>query len=363
MTRVLAVRLAAFGALASGLVALSPTSAESQVRVPKWEIEFHGTFATANSAPANDSVKTTPQGPTFTLGDGTTPTRAVHSWYFGSGASLLNQVLGFRGLSEKLPALDSVAWPTAGRRPGVQAGARIARRMTEALWFEFSADLGLDPIGFAGEAKDRIEDTRAGFVTAFTALNNSTPTLTANPTITSTATVASGGHRLITTGVLQFRATAPGLKSYVLAGAGFTMPLGRPTSLELVGRYQLSTPGGAKFDETDTTILTYRSAASLVMVGGFGFIRELSSRSGFRAETRVLLGRSRLEVLLDTAPSTTTTTPTGAAILNSTNPGLQFTTNGLRTNLSAPALNDFSVVTATGFKMQWVISAGYFRRF
>jgi hypothetical protein len=349
-----------------GILAAFPAFAVAQVRAPvsgpKWEFEVHGAFATPTSA-ASGLTFVPGTGPAFTLGDGTTPSQAVTSWYFGHGATFLNQVLGLRGVKERVTALDANGWPLAGRRPGAQFGARIDGRITNTVWFEVTADFGLDPIGFDGAAKAEIEDTRASFVNAFTALNNSTLTLTGNPTVTSTATVKSGGRRLVTSGVVQYRGKGPGTRPYVLAGVGFAAPIGGATSLELAGRYQLATPSGAKFDETDTVVLEYRSSASFVFVTGAGFMRDLSKRAGYRVDVRVMFGRTDMEARLSTKPTVSLTTPTGAAILNSTSPGLQFATNGLRTNLSAPAVHDFVALTSSEQRFQWVISAGYFRRF
>ena len=344
------------------LVGLLPAVAESQVRVPKWEIEFHGSFATSfNSISGLD--QTPPAGPTFTMGDGSTTTREVHSWFFGSGASLLNQVLGLRGVSQRLTALDANGWPIAGYRPGPQVGARLARRVTNAIWIEFSVDLNLDPLGFDGDADNRIEATRASFESAFVALNNSTATLMPNPTITSTANVVSGGRRLSTTGVVQLRSSGQGIRTFLLGGAGFATPVGGGASLELVGRYQLTTPGGTLLDETDAVTLRYETGPSFLIVAGFGFMKDLSPRSGWRVETRVTFGRTELDAFLTTKPTITVTTPTGAVILNATNPGLQFASNGLRTNLSALPVSDFPVLDASGRTIQWVVSGGYYRRF
>jgi hypothetical protein len=372
MTPSVAVRFALTGCLTIGILAASPTPVQAQARtqtqgkvgVLKWEFEVHGAFATGYSAPEGQS-KGPSEGPSFTLGDGTTPSKAVTSWYFGSGASFLNQVLALRGIgiNDRVTALDSGGWPSAGRRPGVQFGARIARRVTNTIWIEISADLGLDPLGFDSDTEARIEQTRASFVSAFTALNNSTLTLMPNPTVTSTATVQSGGRRLVTSGVVQYRGTGTGTRPYVFAGVGLATPIGGATSLTLTGRYQFSTPGGAAFDETDAMVLRYHSTMSFVTVAGFGFMRDLSPRSGYRVETRVMFGTAHQDIRLDTEPVVTVTAPTGAAILNATSPGLQFATNGLRTNLSAQATRDFAALTANGKKLQWVISAGYFWRF
>jgi hypothetical protein len=231
------------------------------------------------------------------------------------------------------------------------------------MWIEFSADLGMEPLGFDAEALERIEDSRASFVTAFTALNNSTPTLMPNPTVSAAANVVSGGRRLVTTGAVQFRAPGTGLRPFAVVGAGIMTPIGGDTTLELVGQYRLSTPSGNVFDETDRMILRYRTSSSFVVLAGLGYTGDLSPRSGWRAELRVMFGSLALETTLDTQPEISVTTPTGAAILNGTNPGLQFATNGLRTNLSAPALQGFAALSASGRTTVWVASGGYYWRF
>ena len=339
-----------------------PPAKPAKPRVPSWEVEVHASFAIPSGS-MSGTDQTPPQGPAFTLGDGSTPSRLVHSWLFGPGAALLNQVLQLRGLPQRIVGLDSSGWPVATYQPGLQAGGRVLRRLTDKLWLEFSADLALNPLGFDDEANSRIEETRASFVSAFTALNNSTPTLMPGATISAVANVSGGGRQLVTTGAVQFRASGTGLRPYLLGGAGFMVPIGPAASLELSGRYELTTPGGTVLAETDRTILRYSASPSFVVVAGFGFMRDLSPRSGWRAELRLLTGATNLEVRLDTDPIIAVSSPTGAAILNGTSPGLQFANNGLPTNLSAPPIKDFAAVDANGRTTQWILSGGYFWRF
>src|SRR6188768_2858516 len=139
--------------LACALAVLLPVVATAQAPAkpkppkkpsgPQWEISFNGGFATGTSTPAG--VSTTPSaGETFTMADGLTPTRAVSSWYFGDGASLLNQVLQLRGITTRLDALQTPDWPGARRASGVQAGVRIARHVKGGVWLEGGIDVGFD---------------------------------------------------------------------------------------------------------------------------------------------------------------------------------------------------------------------------
>jgi hypothetical protein len=345
----------------AAMLGLLPASAHGQIRVPNWEVEIHGSFA-ASIDSLTGLDKAPPGGQAFTLADGTTQSRAVNSWFFGAGAGFLNQVLALRGVSARIASLGS-PWPVASYKPGMQVGARVARRVTDSVWLEFSANFGLDTLGFDAGGEDQIEAARASFVTAFTALAASTPTLLPAPTVSATASLRSGGRRLAVTGVVQYRGTGRGFQPFILGGAGFAIPVGRPTTVSLVGHYELTTPGGATFDETDTVTLRYHASKSFVIVTGFGYMGPLSARSGVRMEARMQFGRVGFDALLDAQPSVNATSPFGAAILNSTNPGLQFATNGLRPNLSAPPVAGFPALTAGGRQTQWIISAGYYRRF
>ena len=348
-------------AFLSCVLTLLASPVHGQVRTPKWEVEVHGAFGTGSASPTSQA-KTPGAGPTFTLGDGATPTRAVSSWYFGDGAALLNQVLALRGVTTRLTPLDGQSWPAAGRRPGPQLGARIARHVTGGVWLELSFDLALNPIGFAEPARDQIETTRAAFVSALAALADSTATLLPNPTITSTATLRPAGRQLVTSGVVHYRAQGPGARPYLVGGVGYAVSQGGPASLTLVGNYQLTTPGQARFNETDTVTLKYEATGSIVWIMGGGYTRDLSDKAGFRIDARLLLGSTGITALLSDQPAIDVTSPTGTSILNLTSPGLQFSTV-LRTNLSGPAHTNFEAFNASTRTKQWVISAGYFRRF
>jgi hypothetical protein len=354
-------RLAAVIAGAVAAFVAVAVHAEAQGR-PQWEFEIHGTFASASGVARGQSTAP-PAGQPLVLGDGVTTSRVVPSWYFGDGANLLNQVLLLRGLTQRVTALDLSSWPAGGRRAGAQVGARIARQATRTVWVEVSFDLGLDPIGFDRDGLDRIEATRASFVTAFTALANSTSTLMPDPTVTSTATITPGGRRAVVTGAVQYRADRRGLAPFVMAGGGYAATVGAPTRLTLVGNYQFATPGLAVIDETDTMTLEYQGRGGFFWVTGFGMLQEWSTRSGFRTEVRVQVGSTDVAARLFTEPSSRVTSPTGAAILNGTTPGLQFSSTNLRTNLSGSAWEGFAAHRGSVRAIQWTVSAGYYLRF
>lgn len=329
---------------------------------PKWEINFHGGFATGTSTPEGESRIPT-DGETFVMADGNTPTRAVSSWYFGDGTSLLNQVLQLRGITTRMDPVDVPDWPGASRRSGLQAGAAIARHVKGGVWLEFSVDVGLDPVGFAGDVRDRVEDTRADFETAFKALASSASGVTSSSTVTSTADYASSGGRVIVSGVVQYRGYGPVMRPYLMAGIGAASPFGDPATLTLTGTYRFSTPGQTVIEETDTMRIRHETSGSVLWIFGGGVMRDLSRSSAFRGEVRLLTGSMKVSGRLDAEPSRVTASPGGAIILNATNPGLQFSSSTIRPTLSGGPFLGFDAFTGEGGVFQWVLSASYVRRF
>lgn len=329
---------------------------------PQWEVSFNGGFATGSATPGGVS-SIPPAGETFTMADGLTPTRAVSSWYFGDGASLLNQVLQFRGVTNRLQSLHLPDWPAASRQSGLQVGARIARHVKGGVWLEGGVDVGLDPLGFDNEVRDRVENTRADFETAFKALAASAPAIIAASTVTSTADFNPSGRRLIVSGVIQYRGDGPKMRPYLLAGVGAATASGDPATVTLTGTYRFTPPGQAAIEETDTMRLGYEASGSVVWIVGGGVMRDLSKSSAYRVEVRFLSSTTKLSGLLDAEPSRLTASPGGAVVLNGTTPGLQFSSSTIRPTLSGAAIRGFDAFTGEGRAFQWVVSAAYVRRF
>jgi hypothetical protein len=358
--------------LACAIAMLLPITAAAQTRAkpqpakkptgPQWEVSFLGGFATGSATP--DGVSSAPPaGETFTMADGLTPTRAVSSWYFGDGASLLNQVLQFRGVTARLDALHLPEWPAASRQSGLQVGARIARHVKGGVWLEGGVDVGLDPLGFDNEVRDHVENTRADFESAFKALAASAPAIIAASTVTSTAEFNPSGRRLIVSGVIQYRGDGPVMRPYLLAGVGGATASGDPATVTLTGTYRFTPPGQAAIEETDTMRLGYEASGSVVWIFGGGAMRDLSKSSAYRVEVRFLSSTTKVSGLLDAEPSRLTASPGGAVILNGTTPGLQFSSSTIRPTLSGAAIRGFHAFTGEGRAFQWVLSAAYVRRF
>jgi hypothetical protein len=330
---------------------------------PQWEISFHGGFVTASTPPKGES-QAPPAGPTFVMADGATLSRFVPSWYYGDGAVLLNQVLGLRGSPARLSALNRPpGWPVTGHSRG-EVGARIARHLKGGIWFEGAVDIGLDPVGFDEDARASIEASRASFETAFTALAASAASVITASTVTSSADLDPGGRRLLVSAVVQYRGSERVVRPVLLGGVGVATSIGSPATLTLTGTYRFTTPSQAVIEETDTMRLRYETSSSLVWVFGGGVMHDLSRSSAYRVELRVRAGSTKLSADLEATPSRVITSPGGAAVLNATNPGLQFSSVGAISPSLSPVRTTFGgAFQGEGAAFQLVLSAAYVRRF
>ena len=319
---------------------------------------------TRAKAPTGES-RTPPAGPTFVMADGSTPSRYVSSWYFGDGTDLLNQVLVLRGLSTigTIRALDQVpGWPIPSSS-GAAIGGRLARRMTRALWFEASVDYGLTGLGFDDSATERIEATRAGFENAFRALATSASSVITASTVTSTADLDLGGRRLLVSGVFQYRGPERVVRPVLLGGVGVGSTVGSPATLTLTGSYRFTTPAQAVIEETDTVRIRYKPSSSLVWIFGGGMMHDVSRRSAYRIELRILATSTKMSAELEASPSRLTASPGGVVVLNATNPGLQFSSSpGILPNLNV-ARPPFDAFSGEGASFQMALSASYVWKF
>jgi hypothetical protein len=329
---------------------------------PRWEVSVHGGALIGGGTPKGTSNTPFP-GPTFVMADGTTPTRAVASWYFGDGAALLNQVLQLRGLAPRVDPLDRLpGWPI-GTGSGFDVGARIARHLRGGVWFEASADIGVGGLRFDDASRDRIEATRADVEAAFNALAASAPAVITASSVTSTATPASGGRQLLVSGVIQYRGSETVIRPVLLAGVGVSTTLGSPATLTMTGTYRFTTPAQAVIEETDTMRLRYDASTSLVWILGGGVMHDLSRSSAYRVELRLLTGSTALTAHLDAEPSRITASPGAVLVLNATNPGIQFSSSPSVIPTLSAAREEFEAFRGEGRVYRLVVSVSYVRRF
>lgn len=361
------------GILAGLMLVLHPSAfAEDQkpTQSSAWTLELFG-GATSASGSQNATIATFAPGTSFSLASGQ-PGRAVSSWYFGDGASLLNQVLTqFASTSPgttfpKIVPLDASlkANPTVKPTGGV-FGVRLARRLRS----RFALEVGLEYDGTRAKMSDAMRDglkaSSDSFTAALRSLLNSAPLTNLNVSSTVTPTDAANSRTRVT-GALKFAVfKGTRLEAHILGGAGAVMNSGKTPEATLLGKYSFRLFGTSPMDETDRVVLRITQPKnSLAAVIGGGLSYDLSSRSGLRAEVRMYLSSNDTVTTLTTTPVVLTAPP--VAVLSTAtaiSPGLQFSTqSGVRSTLSAPGTT-VTLSTGSGRNRNTSFTIGLFRRF
>lgn len=337
-----------------------PVPAAAQSPSALWQVEPYGGL----SAPfASAGSQTLPAaGAPIVTSNPTFPSRAVPSWFFGDGASLLNGVNADFGVAARAVPLDSAL---QGLHPGPAGafGVRVRRRLTPRYSAEI--DVGLSTGRTVGEELQRaVEATRTGFVSGVSGLLTSGPFTNANVTATGSA---STGHERDVHATMAVNVRLRSWRQFdpdVTLGGGVVTIAGGLPSATLDGHYQFAILGTVPIDETDHLVARYTRGAAAVAVAGVGLTRALNNRWAIRFDARCLLGPDSTRILIDTAPSSVRGTPSGF-IESFTNPSIQFSNDpstGRVSSLSAPALQGASVFSG-GFQVRTMITVGIVRRF
>jgi hypothetical protein len=353
-------------AVAAGLLVWSaPARAQHAPPQPRWEIEGYGGFAFGR-IPASGSTTFPDPGAPITTSNPTLPSRQTPSWFFGDGASLLNEVLGELALPNRLSPLDAaIAAPgfSSGGKGGF--GFRIRRSITRGLSVEFSVDFLTGSPVLSDDFLASVESSRASFETALRALLVSGPFTSVNASATSAVSQGTA-HDIAVSGALNVPFGHLGaFRPYFTVGGGTLSGQGRPPSVELDGSYQGALPGHIVIDEQDHVVLSYSRGASFVAVMGAGLRRELSPRWGLRIDGRLLLGPNGTHALIDATPTVATLAPPGY-VETATYPSIQFSNNpstGRVSSLGAPGLQGFAVFSGTGVQLRGMVTVGIFVKF
>jgi len=357
-------RLSLF-ALVLVVAGAAPAQAQSATS-GKWEVEAHGGGIWASNS-TSGAAATLPAATPFSGAPLITPSRHESSYLFGDGSTLLNSVIGALRSTAQIVPLDPVLTAAAAHRSaGASAGARIARRFGSRYSAEFSIDYAAAPLEFTAKATDAIEASRASFETAMKGLFATGPFVTTSVTATKTST-ESGGHQLVTTGVLTYDLVTHGrLIPYAEGGIGVVNNQGDTPQATIKGNYSTSVVGVFSINETDTVAIHLAPHnRDVVGVFGGGVRCAMSSRWGIRADVRALVGGGKVDTTLDASPSVQTQTPPGF-IASSTNPSIVFANNsitGVQSTLSGPAISGLKTFSASGTAIRTNVVAGVYFRF
>lgn len=348
----------------------SESSAQNASEPRKWTVELYGGGSMGLGTISGTSGTTFPAGTPFTLASGQ-PSRAVSSWFFGDGALLMNQVLAQFATATgttfpRISSLDS-ALNSAGGKIGTGGlfGLRVGRALSEKLSVEFNAEKSLAKMELGDEMRDGLQAASDSFIEVFEAVLGAAPvTNLAVSSSVTTRKVSSSQARLAAS--LKWRLYRSGrLEGYVSGGAGMIRNGGVPPQAVLNGRYAFRYFGAFPMDETDRVVVTLnqQKTSAMGVIGG-GVTFDFTSRSGLRADLRLLLNSSKDRTTMTAAPGVLAGNPpqvltTGPGI----SPGLQFSTqSGVRSSLSGPNQN-LTIFTGSGMSKQFAFSLGVFKRF
>jgi hypothetical protein len=289
----------------------------------------------------------------------------VPSWFFGDGATLLNQVNGQFGIAALIEPLDAALGGTAlSTGAGFAGGVRVRRHLSSRFSAEFSLDLFPASADLSQAFNAAAEATRASFVPAFEGLLSTGPFTD----IDVSASSASAGSALevAATGTLVYQlGPAGGFVPYLTFGGGVITGAGSGPSLTLEGRYRFDIAAQVPIDETDRATVRQESRTVFTGVGGAGLRRDVSDRWGIRIDGRVFIGSHATRTLIDADPAVATGAPADF-VESFTAPAIQFSNNastGRESSLGGPALQSFEAFVQDGLQVRVLITAGVFVRF
>ncbi len=339
-------------------------TATAVARVRKWEIELFGGGTLANH-PAGGTAALPGPGAPFTAANGQ-PSRRESSWYFGDGASLLNQVNAGLGVPQRITPLDGVLnTSVAQREGGGDMGLRVSRIINPRFTAEATVEYGFGRLDLTSAGSGGIEASRATFISAWNGFFSG-PGFSGS-TVTANAKTIRPGRQLFTTGAVNIALKQDQkMIPYVTVGAGVISNLGDAPSTSLTGSYQFSLAGPTPVHETDSVTLRYVTG-NHVFVGviGGGLKYYVSPRWGVRLDARLYLSHNTIDTLVDTSPRVFTLTPAGSGA-SANNPAIQFSNSpltGIQSSLSAPATTGVRTFEGGGVQSQPSVTAGIFRRF
>jgi len=288
------MRLVAGMALCAWLLAV-PAAAQE----PRWEVEAYGGLVAAQAA-SGGTRSLPPAGPPIVTSSPIFPSRAVPSWLFGDGASLLNAVNAEFDLAAQVTPLDAAFAPLDAPRTA-NFGARLRRRLSPRwdleIGFDTTASASVDTDALAAA----VETTRASFRDAMAQLLATGPFSSAAIDATGGAAAASRRETALTLALNRRFGRGGGFVPYVTFGGGVGIGSGSAPTASLDAHYSFVLLGQIGFGERDQVQVRYDNGTAFLVVAGGGVQHDFSPRWGLRLDARVLIGPDTTRVLLDAA--------------------------------------------------------------
>ena len=357
--------------VATSLVFAAPAAGQSSAgSSSKWQVEIHGGGLAGAASPAGTGISQFPVGPAIVTGGGgrggNTSSRAVSSWFFGDGATLMNDVNAGFGVTARIAPLDeALRRGIVGPRAGGVMGVRVSRQLSSRMAAEIGINYTPSAMRLTDEGRTAIAATQASFVPAWNALL-ATGNTSARVVTSGLETDDGGARQTQVTGALRFELRNRGsARPYVTAGGGAILTSGTPPEAVLTGHYSFDFAGSFPMDETDVVRIRAapRETTWVGLVGG-GVTIDTSPRRGWRIDARLLIGRHSPDTVVDAAPTVRVLTP-AFSILTGGNPSIQFSNNpsiGRQSSLSGQT-DGLRTFTGDGVRARAHLSVGYFFRF
>jgi hypothetical protein len=354
-------------------VTVAPSSPSTRPAGRAWRVTFRAGGGLVNQPSSGAAALPAPGLPQTILPGFTT--RLVPSWYFGDGASILNNSI-LNGIFPTFPGkrpivpLDTVlTGASIVRRNGATFGATASRALGSRYRLDVSIDAVRSAPTFSSSALAAIEASRASFTDAWNSF-----VILQGLTVTSVATINRGGSvEWLATGAIDITLRSTGQSTwYATIGGGVASDPGATPSATLVGHYVFVTgpSAAAPFDETDTvTIESVRAARPVALLGG-GWTHDLSRRWGLNADVRMVLGGNGVKTVLDATPTRVLQSdrslqlivliPPNPAIVFS---NIRFAAPPFVSTLSGVPVGGFTTFAGGGLQIQTQVTAGLFLKF
>jgi hypothetical protein len=365
--RWLVLILTAALSLTSAAPSLAQTAAPSQATGSSWEIDAGGGAAQSAGGALTSTlaVARLGNGPLFTAPGSLAPLdQSVQTWFLSSGSAFLMPAI--QPLSERLNG-GPVQMPSASGHVQRSIGARVTRWISPRVGFEFAFSYAAGaPTQLSGTTLSSIEQSRASFATAFSALFAASPTSygAATATAATSSTVNSGGQLLVTGALVVTKGTGR-MRPYLTIGAGQRRTMDSTQTVTLTGSYQFVTSGGAPISETDSVAMRYVSGHAVVTEVGVGLRQLVTTHSGFRVDARGVIGAFGDQLSIDISPSSRTGSPPGFIVQNppTSNGTIVFSnTPTQQTSLSGSPVTNLTTATGTGLHWTWLATVSWFWR-
>jgi len=369
------------GFLCATVLALLAVALPCRAQDGKWEVEAHGGFGSATASTDGSGALPLP-GPAFAIAPPFNDvSRRVPSWYFGDGATVLNQAIVEFGLPQPITPLDAVLTRNiVDSKAAGSAGLRVSRAISPRFSLELSVDEHDGGFTLSQAARDGIAASRASFISAWSSLAREIvfPFSSVIPAPTSIATLNDGhGTQLFTTGALVVNLKTTGrLTPYVTAGGGLLTNRGDWPDATVVGNYRFSIsainvgPGNRlvvstiPISETDAvSIQASRDKHAFAGVVGGGVKYSFARHWGVRGDARVYLSKYTTRVTVTATPSVAAGVPAGST-QSFTIPNIQFSNNpSFGPSTLSGSVAGFETFSGSSVQSTTMVTGGIYFRF